>query len=471
MAYKSTVAVNVRQAVTSGAITSLNHSMVIDTNSYFLERVRSYSSITEVNADDAIPKNSSLYRALQNAFPNAGSRSLPIFVGRREASSTSLTFVPADNTEYRFTVRIVDTSDYSEVTADTLITFTSGANAVDLDITDGIEAAITSAGIPTTSMTVASSGSTVELTPVGTSRLIITKVSESLEQSFSSLETAATCFAEIQAENDSDYYYVTTTVRENNFILDLCDAIEATESTDYPKIFRVSSNSNTTLIAKTDPADATDLLGLMQDRELGNCFGEWHDQADEIFPELAACVYYGSFFAGVQNWKFMEACRNPIARHPVIGRKLTTAEQGFIMDRNAAVRSKEMGVSIYKVDESGDVAKGSGAWMDNLTISHWIRLNQKLRVFNALVNKGNAGTPLTFTQGDRNVIRERAESVLVEAVSRKMLSGFDPVVVPSTISFEDQAGRTLKDVTYTGYFAGKINFVIIDGILTYREEV
>ena len=471
MSYQSSVAVNVRKAVTTGIITSLNHSMVIDTNNYFYERQKSYRSLSEVNADTSIPRDSDLYKALANAFPSAGSRSLPIFVGRRKPDATSITVSAANSFTYSFDIAVVNSADGSVDAAKQSISFTSDSSATADEILVGIEAAIGTAGFGSSHFATATSGDTITFTPAAGKDVIMNNYGKNLAISFSSTETAADTYAAITAVDESNFYYVTTTVRDDTFILALCSVIDATESSDYPKVFRVSSDAVSTLSAKTDPVDSNDLLGKMQAEGFSNCFGEWHDQADTIFPELSACVYYGSFFAGTQNWKFMGGCKNPVAKDPVTKTQLTTAQQGHIMDRNAAVRAKEMNVAIYKVDSSGDVAKGSGAWMDNLTISHWIRLTQKLRIFNALVNAGNGGIPLTFTAGDRNVIRERAESVLVEAVQRKMLSGFEPVSVPSTISFEDQAKRTLKDVNYTGYFAGKLNFVIVDGILTYREEV
>lgn len=471
MPYTPSVQTNVQNAVTTGSVADLGRSMFIDTNTYHQARVTSYSSMTAVNADDAVPKNSDLYRALQNAFPNAGSRSIPIYVGRRQATDTIFTPSVADNTTYKFDVQVIDTTTQAISLVKTEITFTSGSSATATDIVNGLDTAITTAAIPVTDLITSTTGDVLTLTAAANRQVVITGATENLPQTFDSVETAAETLAAIQSENKEDWYYVTTSVRTVSWVLDMCDAIEATESSDFPKVFRTSSAAPETLIAQTDPSNAADLLGLMEDKGYGNCFGEWHDQSASIFPELASCVYYGSFFPGTQTWKFMNNCSNPDARHPVLGRLLTDAEFGFIVDRNAAVRGKEMGVSVYISGKDGDVSKGSGSWMDNLTISHWIRLNQKLRVFNALVNKANAGAPLTFKVGDRLVIKERAESVLSEAVERNMLSGFDPVVVPSTISFTDQATRTLKDITYTGYFAGKIHFVVIDGVLTYKEEV
>ena len=52
-----------------------------------------------------------------------------------------------------------------------------------------------------------------------------------------------------------------------------------------------------------------------------------------------------------------------------------------------------------------------------------------------------------------------------------LFSGYEELVMPTSISFSDQAARILDDVTFTAYFASKINWVIIDGNLTYNEEI
>ncbi|AGH32175.1 tail sheath [Vibrio phage 11895-B1] len=469
MTYKAPVAVNIRQATTSASVTDLNRSIFIAPHSYGTARQKSFSSLSELNADTTIPKDSPAYIAISRALAGAGSRSLPIYLGRIEVTDIILTPTLANSATYSFTVQVVDTTTYTDSVAAVEISFTSDTDATLTEITAGLDAALTTAGITSSDIIVTDNGTDITLLAAANRLIVTSELTENLVQTFDFTETAATAFANIIAEDNDSWYYVTTAVRDIDWILDLADVIEATESSDNPKIFRVSSNAPATIVAQTDPSAATDLLGLLDDADYKNTFGEWHDQADEIYPELTSTVYYGSFFVGTQNWAFMNNCPNPIARHPVLGRQLTTGEIGFIYDRNAAVRYNYMSVAIYGVGENGD-APSQSAWMDNLSIAHWIRLTMKQRVFNTLVNAANGGLPLTFTAGDRAVIQERCESVLNEGVDRKMLLGHTGVTVPDNISFSDQAARTLQDVTFTGYYAGKINFVIIDGILTYTEE-
>ncbi len=472
MAFKAPVAVNIRQATASASTADLNRSMLISTHAYWTPRLANFSSMTEVN-DSAIPKDSPTYAALQEAFSgNTSSRSIPIYVGRRAVDSTKLTPVVANTETYKFSVRVIDTTTGLESTPLTEILFVSDVDATADEITAGLDAAITTAGIPTTEIIVTDNSTDLELEAAVNRELTITARSLNLTEEFTSTEIASETFSEIQSEDNESWYMVCTTVRgDDEWILDLCDAVDATESSDFPKILRVSSNDPSTLVAQPDPSNPADLLGRMEDASLNNCHGEWHDQSDTIFPELAACVYNGGFFTGTQNWTGMNGCSVPPARHPTLGRLLTTGEIGFINDRNAFARGKYMGLDYYFSGTNGTLAKGQGAWVDNLQISHWVRLTMKQRVFTAMVNAGNAGTPLNFTRAQRNIIKERCDNTLDEAVSRGMLLGYTPTLVPDTVSFQDQAERTLKDITFTGYFAGKINHIIIDGILTYSEEL
>ena len=86
------------------------------------------------------------------------------------------------------------------------------------------------------------------------------------------------------------------------------------------------------------------------------------------------------------------------------------------------------------------------------------------------MNRAGGGNPLTFKPSDRALILAQVNSVLFEAVERNMLQGFKGATAPDNVSFQDQAARMFRDINWEGYYAGKIHFVIINGVLTYNEE-
>ncbi len=465
MAYQDTVQSRIRQAVTSSKAANLANALIIDANAAFQERIINFSSMAEVNAHTGIAKDSPLYSGLAHAFSQPNGKT-PIYVGRREVDDITLTPTLANNTTYTF--RLISWATDTNVESGTWdVTFTSGTEATVAEITAGLDAALTALAIPATDLSFTDNTTSITLVPAADRNLILQEVEE-LVQSFTVTETAADCYTEITNVDNESFYGVTTTQRDIPFVIDLARQIAATNTGNHPKLFRVSDKALSTLSAQTDPSANDDLIGQLEDLELARVSTEWHDQSDTLFPELAAFVYQGGFFPGTQTFKFMNNDTTPAARHPVLGRKLTTSEVGFILDRNSSVTFQERGNTFY---HGGSLSSSSTDWIDNQIITDWINDTIEVRVLDSLLNKSNGGLPLTFVQSDLNIIKERVESVLFEAVDRKMLSGFLPVTIPSNISFTDQANRILNDVSWEGWFAGKIHFVNIGGVLTYKEAV
>ena len=465
MAYNQSVLANVRRASSSAGVSNLNNSMFISAHAYFAERVKAYNSMNEVNQDPSVPKDSNLYKAMQSAF-SVSSPAIPIYSGRREVDDVTLVPTVADNTTYTVNLQVVDETT-GIASEEWLATFTSGVSATAAEIVLGLEAAITALTIPASELT--TDGTTdpdvLQVIPSADRQLILTNAPD-FTQEYTVTENAATCFSEITDENKEDYYFVTSESRDETWVDDLAKAVEATEGS-YPKQYRVSSSAIESLQPLADPAVAGDLIGKLKEGEYKRSAGEWHDQADEIFPELATCVKGGSYFAGVANWKFLQGTA-PVAKHPIKGRTLTSAEWGYILDRNASVVGTELGLNFLM---GGTNSTGQAEFTDLVMITDHTKLVMEARVLTALINANNGGLPLTMTSSDMSVIKERCESVLSDGVNRKTFAGFEPIVMPTKISFEDQASRLLQDVKFTAYFASKINNVIIDGVLTYNEEI
>ncbi|QXN60120.1 hypothetical protein KUA24_53 [Vibrio phage HNL01] len=461
MAYRPSVSSVTRMSTVAAQGADLTSSMFASTHAYFKTRSMPFYSMEDVNAS-GIPTYSNTYKALQQAFSQVGGTS-PIYVGRREIDAVTFTPTVKDNDTYTIDFAVYDTTTGADegewqiqavggAPADATAIVTALKDAFDVLV--GVNLDVTAAG-------------TFTLTPQANKQVVIKSSTENLVQSFTVSENAATMYAAIEDEINENFYFVTSEERDLTFVLDLAAAVQATENSDYKKQYRVSSNAMDTLTVKTDPAAADDLLGQLFDKELTRVMGEWHDQSDEIFPELSACVKVGGYFAGSVNWKFLQGTA-PSARHPVLGRLLNKAEQGYIRDRNASWVGQERKVSFM---HGGTNAIGTSHWSDLVQIKDWVDDQIEVRVLTALLNANNAGRPLKMTKADLAIVKERVESVLIEGVERGLFQSFDPVQVPDTISFSDQSDRILRDVTYNAYFAAKINFAIIEGNLTYREEL
>lgn len=462
MAYTKSVTATITNSTSTAGVSNLTNSIFISAHAFFKERVKGYSTMAEVNSDSAIPTDSNLYLAMQQAFSN-DTFAVPVYAGRREVDTVTLTPTVASSTAYTVTLQAYNTLDGTS-TEEYVISFTSDSDATAVEIVAGLDAAITTAGVPTTEITTDITTSDIlVLAPAANRQIIVTGVSGCV-QTFTSTEDAATCFSETTDENNEDYYFVTSESRDDTFVLELAQAVEATTGS-YPKQFRVSCSSADSIVTKPNSAVTGDLLQLIQDPELSRSSGEWHDQSDTIFPELSACVKVGSYDAGTVNWKFIQGTA-PEAQHPIKDRSLTTTEQGYILDRNASVVSKELGLTFMHGGKNAD-----GAYTDLLQITDWTRLEMEARSLTAVINANNGGLPITMTSSDLEIIKDACQSVLTEGVDLKLFSGFDEIVMPTSISFADQAARILDNVSFTAYFAAKVNFVIIDGNLTYNEEI
>lgn len=462
MSYSNSVVASITQSTAAASTSNLNCSMFISDHAFFKERVRGYSSLAEVTAD-GIPTDSSLYKAFQKAF-SVDNPCVPIYSGRREIDSILMTPTVENSTTYSVTVQAkeIATGDMSE----TYVTsFDSDVDATAEEICAGIAAATAlPSAMPSSVATIVDNlDGTVTVTGGAGQQIIVTSV-EGFSQEFTSTESAADCYAAITDENNSDYYFITAESRDLTFIKDLSAAV-ATSTGSYPKMYGTSSDALASLAPVEASAVAGDTLQAIQDEQYSRTFGIWTQNSEDTFNELATCVAAGGFQAGAVNWKFLQKTDTD-AFYTAKGRKLSTAEMGYLGDRNASWVSTELGLTFL---HGGKLANGN--WIDQQIIADWTRVEMESRVLTTLVNANTSGEPITGTATKLDLIAGRIESVLTDGVELGLFSGYLPPVMPTTISFADQAARILDNISFTAYFAIKINFVLIDGNLTYSEEV
>lgn len=458
MPFQDTVQSRTRTAVTSVEGANFGNALFITANAYFKDRQKPYYSMLEVDSDPAIPTTSSAYRALQHAFAQP-SIATPVIIGRRDVDVITYTPEVANSSVYGLTVEVINTTDFSQERIDA-VTLTSDVDATAAEISAGLVAAFGGLTTPpeASNYVVVDATGTFTLTPAADRMLVVTEVSR-LVDTYTATESAGDCFGEIQNEGQ-DFYRVTTDSRDNTFVLALAAAVDATESGNYKKQFFYSDNKAASLVTLPDPA--TDLIGLLNAQEYSRTHTMYHDQSEILYPELALACYIGGFEVGSESSKFQEGMTTPEARHVTTGKRLSPAQVGYLDDRNASVFFKERGVTLY---QGGKMA--SGIFIDIITAKDWIDDTLEVRILNGLINSSNGGNPLTFTQGDKLITEDQGNGVLMEAVDRKILSGFEPMKAPVNVTFEDQAARKLALNTWTGYLAGRQHFVVLNGVLTY----
>lgn len=467
MPFYPTTSVTLREATATASIPSLNKVSVFSPHAFTKEFSTAFYSLEDLN-NSSVSKDSDAYKALVSGFKDAGPRSLPIYLARVAMDDVTLTPTVVDNETYTFKVTVYDTTDMSTVQDAVEVSFTSGTGATAAEITAGL---VLSADSLSTDLIITDNSTSITIVEDADRQLVLSELSENLVSTFTTTTSAAQAFDDFTSENPSDWYYATTTIRDNDWILDMADIIEATDTSDYPKMFHVTSSSIETLSVQTNPSNVNDLLGRLEDGNYRLTTGEWHQDSNTDFPEVGHMCWVGSYPTGVKARAFSTQCKVPEARHPVLGRTLTKAEVGFITDRNAVVRFREMGLVIYKTGKSGTSARGQGQWAQNVTIAHWTQLTMQQRNLNLLVNQDTAGDPITFAKRRLEMVADALNSVLSDGVDSGFFTGFIPVEVPESVAFDAQAMRTLEGLKFTAYLAGGVNFVLVDGVLTYSETV
>lgn len=457
MAVQDTVTSNIQLATTSVTSANLSNLLFATEHSYFQERVRGYSSITAVKEDTAIPTESVAYQGLLQAFKQPGV-SAPVYLGRRAVDDTTLTPSPVqDNVTYGLTVTVTD--DLTNTPVTTVVSISSGGSATATSIATALFTDMTVTA-PIANITVVDNTGSITITADSGYQFSMVALIK-LADTYTTTETAAQLLSNILDEEDEDWYWFTCSDHTETFVLAMADEIEATGSTNFPKQYRVSIGTADALDTLAQPA--TDILGKLKENGLLRTAGDWHDQADTIFPEVAAVGYNGQFDAGTTTWKFMNNMSLPDAKHPVTGKKLTDTQKSNLDDRLANVKYKERGTGFMHGGKNL-----ADEWIDTVQIVDGINNDLEVAELNLLLNQ--PGSKIQLNTKGKEKIKNVAVGVLDTYRQRGALTGFSDVTVPDDIDFVDQANRVLRDIKWTGYLAGAVHFMIIDGILTYQDE-
>jgi len=460
MPHNESVQSRTQLATTGSTNANLGNTLFVTTNTYFSERLRGYSSITELRDDDAIPTTSNAYAALRLAFNQPGA-TVPIYLGRREADDITYTPDPVvDNDTYGFQIEVIDDATQTPVVDAVFIN--SGVAATADSIATALFTEINTT-LPVANVTAVDNTGSVTISADAGYTMNITQV-QGLTEAYTTTETAAELLAAISEEDEENWYYFACEDHTETFVLAMAVEIEATESSNYPKLYSTSSQEADTITPLASPA--TDTMGMLLEGEYNRTFSNWHHEADTLFPEIAPTVYNGQFQpTGRTTWKFMTNIAGVSAAADLVtGKPLSTSKQGYIADRNGNWQGFERRVNFA---HGGKVA--SGEWIDIINAKDWINDEIETRLLNLLLN--NPGGKVSFDNiSGKDRVKVVIDGVLNDAVNFNILLGYEPTSIPENTPPGDLSSRTLRDVNWVGYLAGAVHFIIVDGILTYRDE-
>lgn len=454
MPYKKAVVSNITRNSTAAQGATFNFPLFTASHKYFKEVVRSYSSFDSVKADASIPTDSNTYKALRLAFSQSPAPEL-VYIAKRQADDVTITpTTPVSGKVYGFSVQVYNTATGVNVGSAVLATATADSTPLAADLVTKWKSDLS--GL--TDLTLSGTDNLGIIAEAGFD-FIVTAISNCVDV-YTTSQSAADTLAAIQVENN-DWYFMCAEDHTEAFQLAMAAEIEATATSDYPKMYFTTTQDVNTLKALPDPAD--DVIGKLAALGYDRTVCDWHDQADDIFPEMGLVGANGVYQAGSITWKFTQIKGVPAAADPVTGIRLSDNKQGFIEDRNGGWMGVEKKIPFYHEGKTV-----GGEWIDIIRGSDWLRDQHEIELLNLLLSQ--RGGKISYASP--NKILNTVDAVNQRAVDIGFLDGYTPATVPDylTLSFADKASRVLKDVNWTGFIAGAVHNIVTNGNLTYQSE-
>lgn len=456
MGFTKTITSTTSLTTTGSTATNLNGVLFITANAAFKTRVQEYSAWSEVTGDSYINSSSNAYLGMKLGFsqPDCG---VPILLGRRQIDDATIAPSSAiDNKDYGFTIEVYDTSTNATVnTYEAYVDSGDSASLANIATALYTEIATTQAA---DNITVTDNSGSITINADSGYDFLLSGF-ENVTDTYTTTEDAEDAFAAILDENNNDWYFVAADDHTEEFVLALADAVELTKNDDYPKLYRFCTDDANSLV--TLPDTAVDILGKCYEAGYTRTMGEWNHEADTIFPEMAAlCLQSGKDIS--TNWKFMKDLYGVDgAQNTLTGKELSSTKLGYIEARNASFMATERGTTFMH----GGSCFADGYWIDLQRGADYINSELETTLLDVSLDSDRG---LTYTDADKEAILGKVKSVLSDAVSEGILSGYDSVSMPN-ISSADQIARIIDSISWVGYLAGHVNTILIDGALTYTD--
>lgn len=255
---------------------------------------------------------------------------------------------------------------------------------------------------------------------------------------------------------DTDWYFVAFDDRSNDAtVIAMADALAAT---GLPHIYFVGSED----VANVSPYQAgnVDLFSKLRDGNYDNVVTFFHHLANENFVEMAYIGANAPYEAGSVTWANVQIANVGFSQDPSRNRPLTTVQKSALNNKNANYVELDAGIGFTR---SGKTA--GGEWIDVIRGADWQAADMGTSLRALLLNQ--KGGKISYTDQGTAQVREVITSSLQRGVNREFLESYT-VFVPlvADIAVNDRLSRILTGVTFTGYLAGAINEVTIQGEVT-----
>ena len=366
-------------------------------------------------------------------------------VGRRDANVAQVSLGTIDT--------VLDNTTYTTTINGTPFAFLSDGDATDLEIRDGLIAAINGGAEPVTAAPGASNTYTLTADVAGDGFSLATDANQT-----PSTTTPNKGIVEETAliqETDDDFYFVLSTSRTEQDVLALAGHVET-----LIKLYGVDDDDPDS----RDLSPSTDTTSLFAQLKAQN-----YDRTFTVFSAdqdgYAAAAWIGKNAPkdpGSITWKFKGVAG-------VVADKLTTTQKINISGKNGNTYTEVGGVNIF---EEGVVVNGE--FIDIIRGTDWIQVRMQEEVYTLLINEDK----VPFDNGGIEAVLTQMRKILDQAVTNKILrttiagqeaeeatpSVFAPDI--SDIPAADRAARFLQGLEFSGFYAGAVHKVKIDGTLS-----
>lgn len=333
--------------------------------------------------------------------------------------------------------------------------FTSDADATDEEIRDGLIALIDAVADFNAA---ADASNTFDIAAAEAGKGFSISVGANLTQTETNASLGPVEEIIEAREEDDDWYFLLDTTHSNLQV----ELISAYIETQLKLYAYQTDDADSRDVAEA--SDTTGILKIIKDKNYDRSFGIWVPTADLGEYKMAAWVgVQAPKLPGSSTWKFKTA-------RGVSSDKYTSAQLKNVQDKNGNVYVRIAGIDMF---EEGVVS--SGEYIDIMRGTDWISARIKEAVFGLLTTEEK----VPFTDGRIESVGLQVEDILDQAVTNGILVGADnldengeslgpAVTVPrrSETTAVDRSKRLLTGIRFSGFYAGAVHKVQIDGNLS-----
>lgn len=444
--YTNIVNVNISLQTSAVSRTGFGTALFIGSGVWFTERVRTYTSLTQVAED--VPTTSNEYLAATKAFaPDVKPSQFKL--GRRDVDEMEFTPEAATAIGQTYAITVVGTDDVAVEASFVTVTGSETASTIATALVASLAGVV--------GVTVTDNTGSFSLSKAGTDPYAVTLV-DRLTFSATTTETASDTITAIRAEDD-DWYFLATDDHTDAFVMSVAAQVESTQ-----KQYFVALQDVTNLVAYSETG--TDTIAKLAQNEYSRTAAWYHHEADTTFPELQYITLGSTFDAGKIAWGDNRVLGGSAAKNATTGIPLSATEKTNLVAKNANFTETVGGIVITRQGTTS-----SGNWIDEIRDRDFAVARTTESLQNLLIN-----TPkLPYT--DPGIAK--VENTLAGTYSRMVETDTQPNILqrdnPYVIDLPRRKNIDIAEITartltgkVTLFLSGAILVVNINGSAQYE---